>query len=114
MSLRSDRLLRYPDERQLKDMDFDELLRRARSGTLRTVDAPLELMRWRGYLEGEAQDLIRSAVEENRALGKAEDRRVAQVFEEVKELGVVIEELIAARRKELSDPSNLMPLSPKY
>jgi hypothetical protein len=104
------------DDRELKDIDLDELLRRARGGTLpRVSGGPLiELRRWRGYLIGKAEDLVRGGVTENRALRPDEDRSVSQLIDDAMELGTMIAELHAAYRRELSDPSNLVEISPRY
>jgi len=103
------------DERQLKDIDLDELLRRARTGTLRhRCSQPLlELRRWRGYLVGQAEELVRSSVTENRALKPDEDRAVGQFMDDAEELRGLADELEAAVRKEISDLSNLVPISPR-
>ena len=112
MSLRSEK---FPDERQLKDIDLEELIRRARAGTLMTGHgALLELRRWRGYLLGQAEDLIAGAITESRALSIDQVRAVDRHIADAKELGPVIEELDAAMRKELADPRNLIPISPRY
>jgi len=104
------------DDRELKDIDLEELLRRARGRTLRHICSHpvLELRRWRAYLIGKAEDLVRSGASENRGLKPVEDRAVVQFIDGAGELRVLIEELEAAYRKELADPSNLVPISPKY
>ena len=104
------------DYRELRDIDLDELLRRARGGTLPRVSGGpvIELRRWRGYLIGKAEDLVRSGVTENRALRPDEDRSVSQFIDDAKELGTLIAELEAKIRRELSDESNLVPISPRY
>ena len=112
MSLRSEK---FPDERQLTDCDLEELIRRAKAGTLHGCRSPvLEVRRWIGYLAGRAEDLVSAAVTESRAMRLEEDRAVADCIDGVKELRQLAEELEAARRKELADPSNLIPISPKY
>ncbi len=104
------------DERRLKDIDLEELIVRAKGGTLPLGRGAnlLELKRWLGYLIGQAEDLVRSAVTDNRALKQDEDRAVGQFVDGAEELRVMIEELEAAFRKEVSDPANLIPISPRY
>ena len=104
------------DYRELKSIDLDELLRRARNGTLPHVSGGqvTELRRWRGYLIGQAEDLVRSGVTENRGLKADEERAVGQFISGAKELGLLIGELEAAIRRELADESNLVPISPRY
>ena len=112
MSLRSEK---FPDERQLTDCDLEELIRRAKAGTLHGCQSPaLEARRWIGYLTGRAEDLVSAAVTESRAMRPEEDRAVAECIDGVKELRALAEELEAARRKELADPRNLIPISPRY
>jgi hypothetical protein len=103
------------DDRELKDIDLDELLRRARGGTLRHLCSQpmLELRRWRGFLVGQAEDLVRTGAGESRALKQDEDRAVGQFIDGARELRVLIEELEAAYRKELADPANLVLIGPK-
>ncbi|SPF45529.1 hypothetical protein SBA4_3390018 [Candidatus Sulfopaludibacter sp. SbA4] len=103
------------DDRELKNIDLDELLARARTRTLGHICRTpiLELRRWRGYLVAQSDDMVRSAVTESRSLKPDEERSVGQNIEGARELGAVIEELEAAFRKEISDPSNLILIGPK-
>jgi len=104
------------DYREVRDIDVDELLRRARGGTLpRVSGGPVnELRHWRAYLIGRAEDLVRSGVMENRALKQDEDRAVGQFIDDAEEIHLLAGELEAAFRKEISDPANLVPISPRY
>ena len=113
MSLQSER---FPDERHVRDIDVEDLLRRARGGTLLSGRSAsiLELRKWRGYLIGQADDLVAAAATESRSLGPSENRAVGEFIEDAEEIRVVVEELEAAIRKELSDPANLTPISPRY
>ena len=113
MSLRSEK---FPDERHVRDIDVEDLLRRARGGTLLSgrPASVLELRRWRGHLVKQAEDQVRSAATESRALRQDENRAVDQFLQDAEQVRVVIEELEIAIRKELSDPANLIPISPRY
>lgn len=104
------------DDRELRSIDLEELLRRARGGTLPHISGgPVnELRRWRAYLVGQAEDVVRSGVTENRGLKADEERAVGQFISGANELGLLIGELEAALRKELADESNLVPISPRY
>lgn len=104
------------DYRELKNIDLDELLRRARGGTLPHVSGGpiIELRRWRAHLIGQAEGVVRGSVTEARGLKQDEERSVGQFISGANELGLLIGELEAALRKELADESNLVPISPRY
>jgi hypothetical protein len=104
------------DYREVRDIELDELVRRARGGTLRHVSGGpvIELRRWRAYLIGQAEDLVRASASENRGLQQNQDRAVGEFIAGAGELHALIQELEAAYRKELADPGNLVPISPKY
>ena len=120
MSLRSElrgkRLERNGDDRKCRDLDLEEVLRRARAGTLLGGNhrALRELQAWCGHLSGEAEDLVSCAVSETRALSRDEDREVRESFEGVAELRALIDKIAGEIRAELSDPKNLIPISPRY
>jgi hypothetical protein len=105
------------DDRELRNhLDLDELLRRARSGTLPHVcGGPVnELRRWRAYLVGRAEDLVGKCAAENRTLKPDESRAFGRLTDDAEELRALIVELEAAYRKELADPSNLVEISLRH
>jgi hypothetical protein len=103
------------DFRDIKKLTLDEFIRRARSGTSVSghrcglVDA----QQWRAFYVESAEEIMRTVVDENRALSSDEDRAMGRLMDGASEIGLVIDELRERHRKDLA--GGLIPLNhPPY
>jgi len=99
------------DFRDIKNLTLDEFIRRARSGTSMggrkcgIVDA----RQWRAFYIESAEEVLRKAGDENRALSGDENRAVDKAINDAGELARLIEEIQERHHKDLA--GGLVPIS---